>query len=607
MKIFAELFYGTVRATVVYLLVMVLIHITYIGTVTSAKLRGSPVVSSWWTESHVPSVSKTSQSHAFVRRFVPLFLHGIIIYNDWTFMQLKQTRVYPAWPYVKQGRTRNFRISYVLWAQTPPQPLQRNYTFPLDDYGFDGGEEPSSTPQLEGSESQSDVSTPSLVARLQKAHGLTKKKIYGAKPVRQPFFREERVRDHHHRAPPLAISSSAPLASRGTTVSNQDPRATSRSRIDRRRVINNGFQGNTTEPYFYPRRQSPWSRRGSRLSSPEADTTLSSPASISTYSTMSPVPIHRDLDYLSSTVSSPISPSADDIYSTEPDFTGMNTLMPLDSGVGLVDPSWLQSQYLISQISPSSPSVDGEVTPTPLSLLPRPATFPLSTVPCGAGWTVSTHLEPLSAGSPTSPLSAAPIDDGDRPFVFNAEYEAVTAARMEAVLQSNSTFLYPLQSTSKYKPSQSETPIPQRNFYFPTTPCSTPSSSPPSSRSNVTYGDSASCCEPRQQNAQTSPPTNKNAAYQLGSSSSLTGWAGWIPVEVSIVESVSLELLLCFLWSFRRGRRLQLCHCDGIGLWGRLLTYLRNILCILRARDFVESMNSLASNYPGASIYFWHW
>lgn len=34
---------------------------------------------------------------------------------------------------------------------------------------------------------------PSLVAQLQQVHGLTKKKVYGAKPIRQPFFRDEKV------------------------------------------------------------------------------------------------------------------------------------------------------------------------------------------------------------------------------------------------------------------------------------------------------------------------------------------------------------------------------------------------------------------------------
>ncbi|KAM6499203.1 hypothetical protein JOM56_004711 [Amanita muscaria] len=49
------------------------------------------------------------------------------------------------------------------------------------------------------SQAQSEMS--SLVAQLQKKHGLTKKKVYGVKPPRQPFFRDDlpRIEDLHIR------------------------------------------------------------------------------------------------------------------------------------------------------------------------------------------------------------------------------------------------------------------------------------------------------------------------------------------------------------------------------------------------------------------------
>ncbi|KAK0452978.1 uncharacterized protein EV420DRAFT_633621 [Desarmillaria tabescens] len=47
---------------------------------------------------------------------------------------------------------------------------------------------------------------PSLVAQLQQVHGLTKKKVYGTKPVRKPFFRDERVTETSRRSTLLARS-----------------------------------------------------------------------------------------------------------------------------------------------------------------------------------------------------------------------------------------------------------------------------------------------------------------------------------------------------------------------------------------------------------------
>ena len=44
------------------------------------------------------------------------------------------------------------------------------------------------------STSSTNEEPPSLVAQLQQVHGLTKKKVYGAKPVRAPFFRDEKPR-----------------------------------------------------------------------------------------------------------------------------------------------------------------------------------------------------------------------------------------------------------------------------------------------------------------------------------------------------------------------------------------------------------------------------
>ncbi|KAF9025632.1 hypothetical protein BDZ89DRAFT_1135296 [Hymenopellis radicata] len=72
---------------------------------------------------------------------------------------------------------------------------------------------------------------PSLVAQLQQVHGLTKKKVYGAKPVRAPFFRDEKPTVRNLRtsltmkspSPRLRHASTSPISGRmhpyGTTTS----------------------------------------------------------------------------------------------------------------------------------------------------------------------------------------------------------------------------------------------------------------------------------------------------------------------------------------------------------------------------------------------------
>ncbi|TFK67305.1 hypothetical protein BDN72DRAFT_106669 [Pluteus cervinus] len=72
---------------------------------------------------------------------------------------------------------------------------------------------------------------PSLVTQLQQVHGLTKKKVYGAKPTRQPFFRDERVvQNAGPRGPSSTPSPSMPMVPNG---SNNGGRVLSQSRTNR--------------------------------------------------------------------------------------------------------------------------------------------------------------------------------------------------------------------------------------------------------------------------------------------------------------------------------------------------------------------------------------
>ena len=94
-------------------------------------------------------------------------------------------------------------------------PLRRSsYPNPTENF-YSEGFEPVSAPAPNDGDPP-----PSLVSQLQQVHGLTKKKVYGAKPARQPFFREERVRDKYRAAPasltmPLPPVDQAPSPTAG--------------------------------------------------------------------------------------------------------------------------------------------------------------------------------------------------------------------------------------------------------------------------------------------------------------------------------------------------------------------------------------------------------
>lgn len=222
-------------------------------------------------------------------------------------------------------------------AHNQPQritPPRRN-TYPLDSQYTESLELLDESAPSPSACVESD-NAPSLVTQLQQKHGLTKKKVYGAKPVRLPFFREDRVRDRHRKIP-APLTMPMPLQHPELT---QSGRAVSRSRAERMLRVG---QGSPTE--LHPRRQLGYARRGSRLPSPEIDVSgagpgpISSPASITTFNEMSPA---SSYDY-----PSPVSPTGDDYYgvpSTPQNSTPIvpMTLTPLHGGGSPGDPAWLQ-------------------------------------------------------------------------------------------------------------------------------------------------------------------------------------------------------------------------------------------------------------------------
>ncbi|KAI6043653.1 hypothetical protein EDC04DRAFT_672516 [Pisolithus marmoratus] len=96
-------------------------------------------------------------------------------------------------------------------------PVHRHQTFPGEVMRSSSDAAP--TPQ--------SVTSPSLVSSLQKIHGLSRKKVYGAQTPRQPFCREEPVRAKYRQAPtPLSIpvgSEDKPGSNKGSVGRIRSP------------------------------------------------------------------------------------------------------------------------------------------------------------------------------------------------------------------------------------------------------------------------------------------------------------------------------------------------------------------------------------------------
>lgn len=132
----------------------------------------------------------------------------------------------------------------------------------------------------------SDAVMPSLVTHLQKMHGLTKKKIYGSQPKREPFIRDDRARDKYRHLPALLSIPPAPptTSAWSSTVAAKSPSAETRmplrSKTERARYLS--AKGSlTTSPLESSSsgHRSPWFRRGSRSILPADSGSRSYPSS----------------------------------------------------------------------------------------------------------------------------------------------------------------------------------------------------------------------------------------------------------------------------------------------------------------------------------------
>ncbi|KAF9244475.1 hypothetical protein BU15DRAFT_71459 [Melanogaster broomeanus] len=302
--------------------------------------------------------------------------------------------------------------------------VQRHQTFPQDPQRTTPG---NPAPLQVGS-------TPSLVTSLQKVHGLSRKKLYGTQPPRQPFVREEPVRTKYRHAPtPLSIPAG------GQTP--EDGHAVGKNKVERtRRADRSSYIGGVLD-FTFPGRKSPWNC--SRLSSPDMGSVPSSPTtSLSSHHGTSPtIPTYPEL------AGFPVTPPTTSM-TFSPDMMSMSDAS-FSTPMNVCDPS---GGYF--SVSPSLQTPLSAILPIPSQ---GPAWTPLTkpvNSPQSSNQEARNRLAPLQnlnamsnkyrldtmSNEPRSGnrVSQKVKDAGDVPFIFTPELEAATAAKLKAALQSTS-------------------------------------------------------------------------------------------------------------------------------------------------------------------------
>ncbi|KAH7886585.1 hypothetical protein F5I97DRAFT_1926913 [Phlebopus sp. FC_14] len=328
---------------------------------------------------------------------------------------------------------------------SPPTrpPVLRHQSFPQD--ARSGSSETSASLQM--------TSTPSLVSSLQKVHGLSRKKLYGTQPVRQPFVREEPVRAKYRQAPtPLSIPV-GPLS-----TSAEDGHVVSKNKPERTRRSEKLTHSGGLSDMIPTGRRSPWKR--SKMSSPDLGSLPSSPSSHMSHARRSPtMPLYPEHSGF------PASPPA----------TSTSFSSDMMSSSSMTDAS-----YPITPSSGADLSLGYFAASSPQQA-PSSALVPVS--PQGSAWTYSAepvdstvrrrshdfasaqNLSSMSekyrmdGGMPVSSdqsrggsRNTMPKvkDAGDVPFIFSPELEAATAAKLKAALESTNSPLSTFTSMNNY-------------------------------------------------------------------------------------------------------------------------------------------------------------
>ncbi|KZP31035.1 hypothetical protein FIBSPDRAFT_850025, partial [Athelia psychrophila] len=231
-----------------------------------------------------------------------------------------------------------------------------------------------------------EFARPSLVTRLQKIHGLTRKKKYGAQPAIEPFLREDRILA----APPSISSLTTPPVS-----PIAESRLTAKSKADRaKRLSSKGPLATSPTTSARPERRGSWFRRKRNAQSPAPD--LASSPTAGSSRCLSSTPIPTALDFNAPT-SSPVFSPWQGPWQKEATHHPNNMFPIYNQGPG-----------------PSSASYSASSSAT--------ASYHSSASP------------PIPSSSSTgSPV----VNDLDKPFHISPEYEAAATARFHAIFNTN--------------------------------------------------------------------------------------------------------------------------------------------------------------------------
>ena len=345
---------------------------------------------------------------------------------------------------------------------------------------------------------------PTLVSQLQQVHGLTKKKVYGAKPTRKPFFREERV----NKESTDTGSTSLPLATAGG-------RAPSRAKTER--VLRVTQTGSPTELYG---RRPRIPRRGSNVSSPETDASTSPASPVSPtnpYPPAAPIPLqHAEPSWLQMHYPPVIPP-----LSGSPTFTGYASTQATPSNA---EGNWQTSTPSDPSGSMLAATAQSHVTSSQLSCANEPS-----------------HLESrLLLGGESLSAASRPLfrrishPEDEEPFTFDEGYVAATATLFKnEVLPAYPNLSPLLDETAQSSPYSQATTTPRQAFYI-----MQDRSVPPSPTSGYDYDSYFGASYPHPFSLDypailtelDSPGLRYPSSYSPNSSSSitssLTGWAG---------------------------------------------------------------------------------
>ena len=343
---------------------------------------------------------------------------------------------------------------------------------------------------------------PTLVSQLQQVHGLTKKKVYGVKPTRKPFFREERV----NKESIDAGLTSSPLAG---------GRAPSRGKTDR--ALRVAQTGSPSESYG---RRPRIPRRGSNVSSPETDASASPASPVSPtnpYPPAAPIPLQQVEPSWLQMHYPPVIPP----LSGSPTFTGYTSTQATPSNP---EKNWQGSTPSDPSGSMLAATAQSHVTSSQLSCANEPS-----------------QLEPRlmlggeSASAASRPSSRRiPRPEDEEPFTFDEGYVAATAALFKNEVLPAYPNLSPLLDETTQSSPYSQAITPRQAFYIMqdrSVPPSPTSGYDLDSYFGASYAHPFPLDYPAILTAAVDPPGLRYpSSYSPNSSSSitssLTGWAG---------------------------------------------------------------------------------